>query len=71
MSKRSGGGSDMYSKRQVTFKTKNAEEQGFMILDRLRKPFSYLGKGRYIISKEQCVLLKSNKIPYKIKRYYS
>lgn len=70
MSKRSNGENSMDSKRQVTFKTTKAEEQGFMILDRLRKPFSYLGKGRYVISKEQCVLLKSNKIPYKIKRYY-
>jgi len=70
MNKTQLGGNNMDSKRQVTFKTKKSEEQGFMILGRLRKPFSYLGKGRYVISKEQCILLKSNNIPYNIKRYY-
>lgn len=70
MLKSNHGGNSMDSKRQVTFKTPKAEEDGFMILGRLRKPFSYLGKGKYVISKEQCILLKSNNIPYQIKRYY-
>lgn len=59
------------SKRQVTFKTKQAEAVGFMLLGRLRKSFTYLGQGKYVITKEQCIILKSNNVAYEIKRYYS
>ena len=60
----------MDSKRKITFENQKSEQNGIVLLGRLRKPFTYLGGGKYVISKEQCLVLKSNKINYQIKQYY-
>jgi len=66
--KRSVAGMD--SKRQITFENQRSEKEGIVLLGRLRKPFTYSGRGKYIITKEQCLVLKTNEISYEVKRRF-
>lgn len=60
----------MGSKRQVIFENQRSEKDGIILLGRLRKPFTYLGSGKYVITKEQCMVLKTNEIAYEVKQWY-
>jgi len=61
----------MDSKRKITFENQKSEKNGIMLLGKMRKPFTYLKGGKYVITKEQCIVLKSKAIPYSINRYYT
>jgi hypothetical protein len=50
--------------RKVVFPTENDESRGFSLLFDKGSPISYLGERRYVVSEDDCKVLRENGVTY-------
>ncbi|MGI0038178.1 MAG: hypothetical protein ACREAO_00035 [Nitrososphaera sp.] len=51
--------------RKVMFPTENDEYRGFNVLFDKGSPISYLGERRYVVSEDDCKVLRKNGVTYR------
>jgi hypothetical protein len=51
--------------RKVMFPTENDEYRGFNVLFDKGSPISYLGERRYVVSEDDCKVLRENGVTYR------
>jgi hypothetical protein len=52
--------------RKVIFPSETEEYRGFQVLFDKGSPISYLGERRYVVSEDDCQVLRSNGVSYQV-----